>query len=263
LICSRSPPALRQSFAQVQRRRWAPKFSTPIKGLPFSQSDLRDRTQQPCPIDASGSLPCLDTKPDPDRDSDGPDPAALPFRVAITQRSRATDCPRPRAWPVLSFAMRSRLAATGRRICVFPQGSTGPGPRAVPWSARGSANWGFFCRMLGMLIRFRASSKLRKPFFLASDTSLRAADSRTLTVEGDRVTILRIEGCQGSMSAASSCGGHENRRPAASSRSRERHHGRICLIHAASNTPERFGAPGRWNRSPPALMACHSDPLGQ
>src|SRR5277367_4331635 len=43
LICSRSPPAFRQSLAQVRRRSWAPNRSTPIS---FADCSTTDQTAQ-------------------------------------------------------------------------------------------------------------------------------------------------------------------------------------------------------------------------
>src|ERR1700720_4491587 len=43
LICSRSPPFLRQSLAQVRRRSWAPKCSIPIC---FDDCSTTDQTAQ-------------------------------------------------------------------------------------------------------------------------------------------------------------------------------------------------------------------------
>jgi len=50
LICSRSPPFLRQSLAQVRRRSWAPKRSMPICLPDRSTTDQIDQSVRVSPL---------------------------------------------------------------------------------------------------------------------------------------------------------------------------------------------------------------------
>jgi hypothetical protein len=81
LICSRSPPFLRQSFAQVWRRSWAPKCSIPMAPIARPRSKLPSRSiplprrtlfwrpaEQPSGAVAGGSRPGVHRELDPNGD---------------------------------------------------------------------------------------------------------------------------------------------------------------------------------------------------
>src|SRR5579875_2206198 len=95
LICSRSPPAFRQSFAQVRRRSWAPKRSIPIWRADsvtmdqIAQSPRLAPTFPPLVMDRSSGLfvdprrglPGFDALFDPHGYGDGADASALAAHV--------------------------------------------------------------------------------------------------------------------------------------------------------------------------------------
>jgi len=70
---------MRQSLAQVRRRSWAPKRSTPISFADLPA--LRDRTQHPALLDGASGHPGIDSLFDPDRHSYRPNASSLPFEI--------------------------------------------------------------------------------------------------------------------------------------------------------------------------------------